>query len=167
MTCTRFFRAEKGTPNANAVRVLIPGIAMALALLLGPGVIMTAWDTVFRHRPWLTNQLAVVDTELLDGEPLIHDVTTLRYAVYGVRNVWAENDRGVRLCGAARNDSWDKPSERTWSWGGFFDSRCALPKRPFRVCSGYHLYSPRGVESTAGPFCSEFAAPIVPKEDDA
>lgn len=157
---SKFFRAEKGTPNANAVRVLIPGVAFALLLMIAPSMVMSAWDLAIRDRPWLVSELQVVENATVDGMPVIKDDIRIDYPVFGVRNVWSEDLDSVRLCGTDRSDGWGRNMSRTWSWEGFFENKCSVPARPFRVCTSFHLFSPRGVDSNAGPYCSALAANI-------
>ena len=159
-----FFRAEKGSPNSNAVRVLIPGIVIALVLLVLPGLSMSAWDVFLRDRPWVTSTLAIIDETAPIAKPLISDKTVVRHPVYGDRFVWVEANDGTQLCRASRSDIWDQDRTRVWDWDAFFERRCGVPARPFRVCTSFHVYSPRGNGDLSGPFCSPIAAPVPTKE---
>lgn len=151
----RFFRGEKSTPNANAVRTLVTGVLISIAILLGADPAIRLWQTYGKDRPWVANDLTIMPDSR--GVMLIHDTIIAPDFIGGSRQVWAEGEDGLRICGVIRSDSWGPGrSDRTWTLDAFTGGQCEGIEAPFRICNTFTLRSDHDVEVRDGPYCTDF-----------
>lgn len=149
-----FFRAEKGTANYNAVRVLTAGVLISLLLLQSVDPLYRLWDQHVREKPWVSASLKIVTRASGDDPDILYHIQA-PYYVSGNWYSYIESLEGEQLCSSTGEGTYGPDrTERVWHWNAFFKSACKVPAEPFRICVRYDVQTARGVPGEFGPYCS-------------
>lgn len=152
-------RAEKGSPNENAYRTLIPGVVLAIIILLGVDPAARIYDRHLKPRPWISATITLVPT--VGAKPNVRYAVHSRSYVSGRWRAWVETESGVRVCGGTGTGSYSARHEtpRMWGWNAWLGADCAEPPVPYRLCVSYDVSTPSGVPGDFGPSCSAIHDP--------
>ncbi len=152
-------RMAKKDPNADAARVLIFGVVVALCILVGLDPAIRLFEEYASRRPWLTPVVQVLPAQ--DGTPDILYKANARFPVSGVWRTYVEDANGQRLCNGGSTGHY-RPNDdppRVWDWATWLGADCAVPTVPFRVCVFYSVESEHGAKDTTDPVCSALYDP--------
>jgi len=161
-------RAEKGTPNQNAVRTLLLGVSSALIILVGIDPALKLYDEHIRPRPWLTADIEIQPRREGDPPDIVYAVHAPSYVV-GDWKAWVETrvapDFWLRGRGGSGNGTYGPRTAmpRSWGWSAFFEADVPVPAQTYRVCVSYDVNTARGVPADFGPYCSELHDPRMTK----
>lgn len=157
-------RAEKGTPNENAMKTLLMGAVCSLGILLGVDTALRLYDTHFNSPPWIEVTLEIMPQPV--GPPKIKYLADAKFPIDGVWTATIVDEYFGRL--ATRKGDGDytpgRGPAKPWPWHAFFEQAGRLappePLIPYRVCVSYRMTLVRsGAKADSAVSCSEIYDP--------
>ncbi len=146
-------RADKSTPDKNAVRTLMAGLAIALVIFLGFDPARRLYEHHVLDEPWMESSIVLVPSS--DGYPDILHQADLRTTIHTDTRVWSESATGRLLCRVDGSRTFGAGQvNELWSWNALLGV-CQVPDEEFRICVRYSIAAPLWARDVIGPFCSD------------
>lgn len=156
-----YIRADKSTPNEDALRTLIAGVILSILIMVGVPHAQRYWDVYLLDRPVVRASLEVVRGKDTGGIYIRYDADAIKPVTaqwIGSMHTLSDTRVATRSGRGFYNADIDLP--KAWTWDAWWDQEDgtpapAVPDFPFTVCIRYisETIDTRVVDDS-GLFCS-------------